>query len=204
MINGIDVSEYQVHPDWRQVAASGRQFVILKATEGVGFRVETFAANWAEIKAAGLVRGAYHYAHPNLNPPELEANYFLEVIQAGGLQAGDLLALALEMKGIGTPLINWTLAWLEQITAAVGFRPFLYSDLTFLSEQGFANNPSIAQYGLWLADYTPAMPAPPPSWPFIAIWQYSCTGSIPGINGVCDENVFNGTLDELRQFGKLG
>lgn len=204
MIKGIDVSDCRGHPNWQQVAASGRQFVIIKATEGVGFTAETFAANWAAIKAADLVRGAYHYAHPHVNAPEAEANHFLEVIQAGGLQAGDLLALDLEVTGTGTNLLTWALAWLEQVTAAVGFRPLLYSDLAFLSEQGFANNSSIARYGLWLGEYTSAMPAPPPSWPSIAIWQYSCTGSVPGIDGVCDEDIFNGTLDQLRQFGKSG
>jgi lysozyme len=204
MIKGIDVGDYQGHPSWQHVAASGRQFVIIKATEGIGFTVETFAANWAKIKAAGLVRGAYHYAHPNVNSPEAEANHFLEVIQAEGLQAGDLLALDLEMKGTGTSLIAWTLSWLEQVTAAVGFRPFLYSDLAFLAEQGLTNNPSIARYGLWLGEYTSVLPAPPLRWPFIAIWQYSCTGRVPGINGVCTEDLFNGSLDELRQFGKLG
>jgi lysozyme len=202
MIQGIDVSDYQKHPDWQQVAASGRQFVMTKATDGVGYQEKTFVANWAGIKAAGMLRGAYHYARPDLgNTPEAEASYFLEIVQAEGLQVGDFLALDLE---VGSPnLLSWALTWLEHVTAAVGFRPFLYSYHTFLSEHGITGNPAIAEYGLWLASYTPTMPPPPPHWPFIAIWQYSCKGSVPGINGVCDEDAFNGSLDQLKQYGKL-
>jgi lysozyme len=201
MMQGIDVSNYQGNPNWQQVAASGCQFVITKATEGIGFTDPTFAANWPGIKAAGMVRGAYHFARPDLgNTPEAEASYFLEVIQAQGLQTGDFLALDLEVGN--TNLVGWTLTWLEQVTTAVGFQPLFYASLSFLSDYGFTNNPSMAQYGLWLADYTSAMPATPPTWPVIAIWQYSNAGSIPGINGNCDQDVFNGTLDELKQYGK--
>jgi lysozyme len=203
MIQGIDISDNQGHPDWQQVAASGRQFVITKATDGVGYQEKSFVANWAGIKAAGMLRGAYHYARPDLgNTPEAEANYFLEIVQAQGLQAGDFLALDLEVSH--TNLLGWAFAWLEYVTSAVGFRPFLYSYHSFLSEQGITGNASIAEYGLWLASYTPTMPAPPPSWPSIAIWQYACKGSIPGISGVCDEDAFNGSLDQLRQYGKSG
>jgi lysozyme len=202
MIQGIDVSDEQGNPNWHQVAASGRQFVITKATEGIGWKAVSFAANWAGIKEAGMLRGAYHYARPDLgNTPDAEASYFLQVVQAAGLQAGDFLALDLEVNSAN--LAGWALTWLEQVTAAVGFRPFFYSYHAFLSEQGLTNNDSLAKYGLWLASYTPTMPSPPPTWPSIAIWQYSCKGTVPGINGLCDEDAFNGSVDNLKQFGKL-
>jgi lysozyme len=62
-VHGIDVSKYQGDIDWTAVRASGVQFAWIKATEG-GDRVdEKFAQNWAAAKAAGVPRGAYHFAY---------------------------------------------------------------------------------------------------------------------------------------------
>ena len=46
-------------------------------------------------RRSGIVRGAYHFAHPR-NGAATEAQAFLDTVRAHGLQAGDLLALDLE------------------------------------------------------------------------------------------------------------
>jgi len=62
-VGGIDVSKYQGDIDWSSVHAAGVRFAWIKATEG-GDRVdEKFAQNWASAKAAGVPRGAYHFAY---------------------------------------------------------------------------------------------------------------------------------------------
>ena len=55
---GIDVASHQ-HPDnapidWAAVAAAGWAFVIVKATEGVGYVNPFFAQDVAGARAAGL------------------------------------------------------------------------------------------------------------------------------------------------------
>ena len=41
--------------------------LVLKATEGSDYINPQFERDWREIADQPLVRGAYHYAHPNQN-----------------------------------------------------------------------------------------------------------------------------------------
>src|SRR5437868_13951686 len=63
-LQGIDVSHYQGTVTWADVRASGRRFAFCKATEGLTYTDPTFTTNWAGMRAAGLLRGAYHFGHP--------------------------------------------------------------------------------------------------------------------------------------------
>ena len=65
LIYGEDISNHQPDHDWQ---ASPAQFGIIKATEGTDFRDATFARHWAELAKKGIVRGAYHFAHPANDP----------------------------------------------------------------------------------------------------------------------------------------
>jgi len=97
---GIDLSSYQPSFDWS--AEKGRiSFAFIKATEGITIRDPSFAANWQRARDIGIVRGAYHFAHPR-NGAATEARAFLDTVRAHGLNAGDLLALDLEVSdGLG-------------------------------------------------------------------------------------------------------
>ena len=70
---GQDVSNYQADHDWN---ASPAKFGIVKATEGLDFRDKAFARHWRQLAKKGIVRGAYHFAHPADNPIA-EADFFL-------------------------------------------------------------------------------------------------------------------------------
>jgi lysozyme len=72
---GPDVSNFQ-HPngaaiDWGQVRSAGHTFAFVKASEGpVGgggyYTNGWFKSDWAGAGGAGLYRGAYHFARPQL------------------------------------------------------------------------------------------------------------------------------------------
>jgi len=197
-ISGIDVSSNNGPVDWAQVAASGRQFAWSKATEGTGYISPPFAADWPAMRAAGLVRGAYAYARPDLgNDPTAEADYFLAAIP--DIQPGDLLALDIE-EGNGD-YGAWAGAWLDHVQARAGFRPLLYSYAGFLQ----ACNLTAASTGypwLWLAAYQPNPPALPPGWPEITLWQHTQGATVPGVNGGVDESFSDLTIEQLRTMGK--
>jgi lysozyme len=200
VLNGIDVSNWQGTVDWNAVVGGGVQFAFAKATEGVTFVDPQFARNWSEMRRVGLPRGAYHFAQPDQNSPQAEADFFLGTV--GPLQPGDLVALDLE-AGSGD-LTAWTLAWLERARSQVGFRPLVYSGAWFMQPRLAANNPDLAQHGLWLAAYTGTIPAPPLNWPVIAFWQHTDSATIPGVQGNCDANFFNGGAAQLPLYGKPG
>lgn len=204
MIHGIDVSNWQQAVDWNAVAGHGVQFGIVKSSEGTYYTDPWFTRNWHGMGAAGLCRGAYHFAQPDLAPPELEAAYWMARINdAGGLLPGDLLALDVE-AGTGD-VSAWVKTCLRTVEASVGFKPLLYSGLWFMQPCGLTHDAELADYGLWLASYGPEPPTSPPSWPFWAIWQYTCEGTVPGVPGPCDCNWFNGdSVEQLQRYGLPG
>lgn len=203
MLPGIDVSNNNGQVNWSDVAGAGYGFGIAKATEGTNFVDDTFAANWAQMQANGLVRGAYHFAHPDDNKAEDEANFFLDTIkqQVGDLQVGDFLALDLE-TGSGD-LGEWTLTWLRTVKDRIGFRPLVYCSPSFIQAHGLTNQHELGNYGLWLADWEGTEPSPPTPWQLLALWQDNDDTSVSGIGGNVDGDYFNGTADELKRYGKL-
>ena len=86
-VKGVDISHYDGTIDWTQVKAAGISFAFAKATEGTSYVDPTFATNWAGMKAAGIVRGAYHFFDPAVDATS-QVTYCLATV--GTLEAGDL------------------------------------------------------------------------------------------------------------------
>jgi GH25 family lysozyme M1 (1,4-beta-N-acetylmuramidase) len=66
VIDGPDVSSYQ-HPygaaiKWSTVAKTGKEFAIVKATEGTSYVNPWFKTDYSRIRQVGMVRGSYHFA----------------------------------------------------------------------------------------------------------------------------------------------
>src|ERR1019366_10721640 len=68
-------------------AGSGKGFAIIKATQGTSYTDAEFAANWAALKSAGVVWGAYHFFDATVSGVD-QANFFLKVV--GTIEPGDL------------------------------------------------------------------------------------------------------------------
>lgn len=215
---GVDVSNWQELPDWVAVAASGRQFAAMKATEGTRFADPTFGYNWKRTAEVGLVRIAYHFARPSANGPEAEADYFLSnVFGLGGFTPGDCIWLDLEddRVGNGADLSDWTYRWLRYVEGIVGFKPIVYTGNPYATSHRLGRQPALAEYGVCIAAYpAPAstdwpdlsrVPGVPEPWASagapLAFWQYSSSGRVPGIDGDCDLDVFFGSVEQLRRYG---
>jgi GH25 family lysozyme M1 (1,4-beta-N-acetylmuramidase) len=206
---GIDVSNHQQVVAWSQVAAAGYRFAFAKASEGTYFNDRYFAGNWSGIKAAGLYRGAYHFARPSSGTPDAEAAFFLAAVtRAGGLETGDMLVLDLEDEQYhgGGPYGSagaWALGFCQYIEAAVGFAPLIYW-ATWYRPADIAATPELGKYPLWLAAYRATMPPAPAPWEVISFWQFTSSAGVPGVSGPCDANVFNGAADRIPLLGKPG
>ena len=134
-VTGPDVSGWQ-HPsgasvDWSAVRAAGHDFTFVKATEGSTFTNAYFAGDWANVAAAGLYRGAYHYARPTTaaGSAAAQARFFAATI---GNQSQPLtLPPTLDMEEAGglTPaqLIAWTTSFLTTVQTLTGRRPIIYT-----------------------------------------------------------------------------
>ncbi|UBU08681.1 glycoside hydrolase family 25 protein [Nonomuraea gerenzanensis] len=187
---GLDISNYEPLYDWN---ASSAQFGIVKATEGTEFRDASFARNWRELGAKGIVRGAYHYGHPG-NDPIAEADHFLSVVNAQPAEPGDLLVLDLETADDrSVEQVNaWAKAWLAHVKARTGVTPMFYSGWNFADTYG----KGLADYPLWVAHYGKAkgMITPPADWKSWTIHQYT--------DSPIDQNVSSLSPDELRDLGR--
>ncbi|KAF7721769.1 hypothetical protein EC973_004142 [Apophysomyces ossiformis] len=94
---GIDVSAHQPNINWNAVKASGVQFAYIKATEGTTYISPTFGSQYTGATTVGLMRGAYHFAHPDTSSGAAQANFFLA--HGGGWSAdGRTLPGALDIE----------------------------------------------------------------------------------------------------------
>ncbi len=207
-ILGVDVSSYEGTINWTKVKASGITFAFAKATEGVGLTDSYFAGNEVNGNAAGVVMGAYHFAHPENNTPVAEANYFLSV--AGSYIKACHLPPVLDLEDppsgpslsayfTADSLTAWVQVWMTTVKTATGIAPIIYigpSNASFVKS-------SLNTWGLWIDDYNSSATAPPPN---IGVWktwnfkQYTWTATIPGISGTAnvDGDVFNGTTNQFN------
>jgi lysozyme len=212
-VTGEDRSSFQAIGGW-----GGDTFGFAKATEGTTWSDLTFASNWSNLKAAGKVRGAYHFFHPAL-PAVGQAQHFMQTVRAHGLQAGDILVADVEitigddgMESHGTARSSarshtglhpaWVpglsaesvgpaaLEFLNEVKALAGpgCQVVLYTDL-FMAQALLG---ACAAYPLFIAYYesAPIAPAPWRSWTF---WQ---NGHVAAGGG--DTDYFNGDEAALR------
>jgi GH25 family lysozyme M1 (1,4-beta-N-acetylmuramidase) len=197
VILGVDLSHFQGRPDFAAIAASGRRFVVLKATEGTSYVDPMFAADRAAAHAAGLIVGCYHFARGG--SPAGEASFFLRVV--GQLAVGEFVVLDDEVPNVDPA---WVQAWCRPIAAATTVHPLVYMNQSTENTGNWA--PVIADNdGLWLARYDSnlAQPSGGP-WGAPAMKQYTSSGTVAGIAGPVDLDVFFGTDQQLLAFGLHG
>ncbi|MFC7103870.1 GH25 family lysozyme [Nonomuraea rubra] len=77
-VPGVDVSNWTGDIDWASVASGGGKFAFVQATEGADYTNPRFAAQYDGAAAAGLIRGAYHFAQPHETDGTAQADYFLQ------------------------------------------------------------------------------------------------------------------------------
>lgn len=213
-VDGIDVSNFQGNVNWNAVLNDGYEFTFIKATEGVNFVDARFTQNITGATAAGVLAAPYHFARPDSgisNPldPVNEANDFLAAIEPY-YNTGTYLPPVLDVErfdlGMSIPqtrtfISNWVNDFSDTVLASIGVRPLIYTSQS--PANTYFNSSVTSQHDLWVAWYKgtgttdPPVPSDNPSWPEWKFWQYTDSGSVAGISGNVDLNVFNGTRPEL-------
>lgn len=204
---GTDVSRWQ-HPgdapiDWAAVKAGGQSFAFVKATEGATYTNPYFAGDWAGTRAAGLYRGAYHYARPDAGVGDAlaEARHFASVL--GSIKSPGDLPPVLDIEDDGglapAALTAWTQTFLATLQAATGRTPIVYTYPSFWANR-MGGSAAFTGYPLWIAHYDTLTPTIGP-WPRWTFWQHNSTETVSGIPtaGGTDLNRFNGTAAALAR-----
>jgi len=97
-----------------------------------------------------------------------------------------------------TTVVNNARIWLDRVEAATGRTPIIYAASGFWNT--LPNTAQFERYPLWVANYGVTCPDVPSPWDSWDMWQYSDSGSVSGVAGGVDSNLFNGTLEELMAF----
>lgn len=206
-IKGIDVSKFQGVVDWSGVRGANVHFAYIKATEG-GDRVDDrFAENWAAAKAAGVPRGAYHFYYfcrtgaeqaawfiknvpvdPNALPMVLDMEW--NHLSPSCKRRPDVAEVHREMN-----------TFLKIIEKRYGKRPMIYSSVDFHRDRLVG---AFTGYHFWLRSVAghPSIKYHPST--RYSFWQHTATGSVAGVTGNVDRNVFMGGAAEFRRWAATG
>jgi murein DD-endopeptidase MepM/ murein hydrolase activator NlpD len=182
-VKGYDIHAPKGHEAGvlNEIAANG-DFVILKATEGQGFKDPATAEFTQYFRNTRLKIGFYHFAWP-ANAPEADAANFLSVVKKLG-KSGDDVALDFEpynAAGVGTVPKNfptWICTWLDIVDAELGSKTGIYlnddmaNKVVFHSSQEQLNR--IRKAPLWKAKYA-SEPGSLYGWDHYFMWQWNST-----------------------------
>jgi GH25 family lysozyme M1 (1,4-beta-N-acetylmuramidase) len=190
---GIDVSGIGQGAAFNWEQYRGRiAFAFAKATEALNFRDPDFPRNWAAAAELDIIRGAYHFLHPELSGAK-QADFFLSAVDP---DPGDLVMVDVETvpllhdKPMSAEEVSACVAgFIDIVRAKTGAWPVVYAD------QWMARNGYLASAGQCPAFI--ANPTQVPLFPPIGPWRLISFMQV-GQRGI-DTDEFFGDLGELRR-----
>jgi len=195
-VMGIDVSRYQGNIDWEQVWDAGVKFAMIRVggrsygEDGEIYDDINAQVNYNGAKAAGLDVGVYFFAQAiNLEEAREEAEYVLDKIRDWDLDMPvvyDWEYVSSKARTAEVDNDTLTACTLEfcRIIEEAGYEPMVYFNPT--QARSRVNLEALMEYKFWLAMYSERM-----TYPYkIDMWQYTDQGTVPGIEGFVDINLF--------------
>lgn len=193
---GIDVSRYQGDIDWNAVAADGVEYAIIRVgvrgygEEGKLVLDEKFEQNVQGATAAGIKVGVYFFTQAITEEESIEeANLVLEAIadynitypivydvEKTGAASGRMNQLTVEER------THMARIFIDRIKDA-GYTPMIYANMEMWSV--LIDMSQFEDVEKWFAYYGTDLYFPYE----YAIWQYSDTGRVAGIQGDVDMNI---------------
>lgn len=206
MPKGIDVSKFQGDVDWARVKASGVSFAFARAIDDKppgGKADPKFARNFAGMRDAGILRGAYYFLRPRRDVAAA-ANLFVSTV--GSLGPGDLPpVIDVESKdnaSAGT-ILDRIARWIDIVEAKLNRQVLIYTFTPFWRDT-LGNSPLFNKHPLWIAHFTTRpQPTIPSAFPTFSFWQHSDKGRAPGVPSAVDLDRFNGSMAGLRALAGL-
>jgi GH25 family lysozyme M1 (1,4-beta-N-acetylmuramidase) len=207
----LAIDPFEGNPiDWDRLATDKRVVAIIhRAT--IGDRVDKkYAERKIEAKKRGYKWGAYHLGKPG--DPIRQADFFLETVKP---DADDLLALDLESTDATRHMsFDEARIFLKRVKEKIGRYIMVYANnvvVKAISEQ-IGEDDVFAKTTLWYARFkSNVTDFPKGTWQTYTLWQFSseinckaddrnsCLYTVPGTEYDMDVDVFNGTIEELRE-----
>lgn len=180
-------------PDMAAVKKMNGGAAVLRAADGDNYNDHIFGPLRAAARKASYgFLGIYQYIEA-AQPIAAQAARFIQL--AGKLGPHEVPIADLE-TGTGSQAARWQ-QWADQVEAALGRRPWLYSGASFAVAHGLAPFFYGAKYHTWVAAYGAVEPALGHT-----LWQ--STNGVTGANitdwpgaGKCDTSIYHGTFAQL-------
>ncbi|KAI9064782.1 glycoside hydrolase family 25 protein [Trametes sanguinea] len=200
---GIDVSAYQPNINWSTVKANGISFAYIKATEGTTYTNPDFSSQYTGATNAGLIRGGYHFAHPDSSSGATQAKYFLA--HGGGWTSDGITlpgALDIEYNPNGaecyglsaSAMVSWIKDFSNTYHSSTGVYPVIYTTTDWWTTCTGNSAAFASTNPLWIARYASSIGTLPAGWSYTTFWQYADSGPNPG-----DQDEFNGSMAGLKK-----
>lgn len=192
---GIDVSEHQGKIDWQAVADAGIQYAYIRVgyrgyDQGGVYEDDRAQENYEGAVAAGLQVGVYFYSQA-ISPEEAreEAQFAAKIIKKWELS----YPVVYDWEWVSSDARTGSMTG-EAVTACT--QAFCREmekqgyDAAFYFNQDLAENTFVLEkltdYDFWLAQYENAL-----TFPYrVKMWQFTASGSVPGISGNVDLNLY--------------
>ncbi len=159
--------------------------------------------------------GPYHYAFPATNSPSTEANYFWNLAGPYIKADGKTLTIMLDIEHFNghvgaTSYSDWANQWVTIVKNKAAANGVNVPVVLYCSASAMCNfSSSLAPVlGSDVANWNGQDPQTGTPWSCCSscnlwgggswnFWQYTDSGTVSGISGAVDRDVFNGTLSEL-------
>ncbi len=180
LAKGIDVAKYQGAVNWSAVKKAGYDFAFIKIGSAKSGLDPYYAANMAGANAAGLKVGAYIYSYATTVEGAItEAQFAIAALEPYTVSFPVVYDLEDSVHKNMTPdqLAALTVAFCTTVQSA-GYYPMVYS-----SKNWMVGKIAATPFDKWIAQYNSVCEYPNP-----AFWQFTSSGSVPGIDGRVDLN----------------
>jgi len=194
--SGVDVSAFQGDIDWQQVKDSGIQFAIIRlGYRGYGKAGKMVEDEYAQknlkgVTEVGLPYGVYFFSQAlNEKEVEEEVEFLLKIL--GDYEPTLPIVFDWEYISAEARTANMDARTLTdcalhfgKLIEEAGFTPMIY--FNWYQSNHYYHLKELERYPFWLALYQDRM-----TYPYrVEMWQYTCTGKVPGISGDVDINVY--------------
>ncbi|MCQ2535982.1 MAG: Ig-like domain-containing protein [Lachnospiraceae bacterium] len=190
---GVDVSKWNGSINWKQVAASGVSFAIIRcgyrgSATGALVQDPTFATNIKGAKAAGLKVGLYFFTQA-VNEAEAveEASMAVQMAKSYGINMPiyiDTEAAGGRADGLSKSNRTACIKAFCKTVGSAGYAPGVYASKCWYYDN--LNAGELSGYNIWVAQYAAACNYSGR----YNMWQYTSKGSVPGISGSVDMDIY--------------
>jgi GH25 family lysozyme M1 (1,4-beta-N-acetylmuramidase) len=209
----VDLSHWNGDVDFVALKASGIEFVILKATEGVDWVDDKFDEYWRAAHEAGLLIMTYHFFRSNYGGAPQATHHKDTLIELGfletvGYQSPVMWADVETTDGASVSQRQNRLYAFHQTIIGYGYQSGHYSS-PYLWNSLIGNVSWAADYPGWDAHWTSAsIPTLPLGWTrnSTRVWQngiyptHSWVEPVDGTPGAVDHNYFYGSLQDMKDW----